>query len=124
MAKHLVPIAPGGMLHDEFFAPNDASPSPTGMQKVAQALNFVSCTQKKLILLRAQNALSPVLGTAGSSHIVWPHIFRTGENTTEVIARIGIAPPRSPRARRRSSAGTSTSTLPGPRLMRSSPSRR
>jgi hypothetical protein len=86
MVKHLAPIAPGGMIHDEFFAPNDATASPTGMQRVAQAFNFVSCTQKKLILARAQSHLA-VAG--GASDFIWPHYFRTGEGTSRLVVRVG-----------------------------------
>jgi hypothetical protein len=120
VTKHIAYISPGGQLHDEFFAPNDATPSPTGAAKIAQALNAGSCTMKKLILLKAQNHLALESGgTLGER--CWPHFFHTGENTTGIVMRYGVvatdAGPSGPQEVvweiREHSAGTAADALVG-----------
>lgn len=89
MSKHHIPINPVGTIHPEYVAPNNATVSPSGMAKIAQAFSYTACLQKKVILVRAQDHLN--LSSAGTNFVVWPHYFRTGENTSVVVARVGIA---------------------------------
>ncbi len=89
MPTHVLYSNPVNVVNKEFFAPNDATPSPTGMSKVASAFNYVACTQKKTIMIRAQDHLS---ATGTAIDIVWPHYWRTGEGTTAVVVRLGMAP--------------------------------
>lgn len=104
MPKHFVISNPVNQVDTEHFAPNDATPSPTGMHKVASAFNYVSCRQKKVILTMAQSNIAPVSATG--PEVLWGHYFRTGENTTSVVVRYGATTPVSP-----ASAGTFTYTI-------------
>ena len=89
MPIHIVISNPVTQVQPEFFAPNDATPSPTGMHKVASAMNYVSCRQKKVIMVRAQDHNSnPASSSLAST--AWPHYWRTGENTSGVVARVGV----------------------------------
>ncbi len=85
MPKHIVISNPVTQVNSEFFAPNDGTPSPTGMSKVASAFNYVSCRQKKVILVRAQNHYVPTDSSAINT--CWPHYFRTGEGSDHVVIR-------------------------------------
>src|SRR5262245_34073982 len=63
------------------------------MGKVAAAFNYVSNTQKKVVMVKALDHLNPDPGATSSSLDIWPHCFRTGEATTAVVARVGLIVP-------------------------------
>lgn len=88
MPKHIVISNPVTQVHPEIFAVNDGTPSPTGMSKVASAFNYVSCRQKKVILVRAQSHISA--DNSSAINTCWPHYFRTGENTSSLVIRMGV----------------------------------
>ncbi len=92
MTKHIGAMATASPLHPEYTGPNASTASPTGMQKIAQAQNFIACTQKKVPFWRAQK-YTGLLVPSGASNEIWPHCFRTGENTTAVRLLYGVTNP-------------------------------
>ncbi len=90
MTRHFVTSNPVNVVHSDFFAQNDGTASPTGMSKVAAAFNYVSCRQKKVILVASQDFSNT--NNSSAINVAWPHYFRTGENTSGLSVRLGIVP--------------------------------
>lgn len=93
MTYHLVPQRPNALLHPEVYTggPNEGPGlvSPTAFQRIADAYNFISCRQKKLVFWRAQ-PYSGVTGGSSAAINIWPIYFRTGEATTKLVIYVGV----------------------------------
>lgn len=129
MTVHFVPQRPNAILHTEAYTGGaGAGPglaSPSAFQRLADAMNYISCRQKKLVFWRAQN-FRAISGGSSAAIYAWPYFFRTGENTTAIDVRLGVvvtpfasaSPPRvdisvKPGASGGSAVGTATITYDG-----------
>ncbi len=92
MTLHIVPQRPNALVHPEVYTggPNEGPGlvSPTAFQRIADAFNYVSCRQKKLVFWRAQN-FRAVTGGSSAAIYIWPYLFRTGEATTGITVFLG-----------------------------------
>lgn len=94
MTYHIVPQRPNAILHTEAWTggPNEGPglASPSAMRRLADAMNYVSCRQKKLIMWRAQNFRAVNSAGFATTESIWPSFFRTGENTTSIHVYAGV----------------------------------
>lgn len=92
MTYHLAQQRAGSIIHLEALTgPNDGPglASPSAMVRLADAMNYAACRQKKLVAWRAQN-FRAVTGGSSAAINIWPFFFRTGEVTSKLIVYAGL----------------------------------